>query len=117
MSDRLEELHAATTGLTIDQQRLVDAYLVGWLSGLVTAEQWAGALAYAVQSVRLNPKPADQWKADLLARLNLPADALDDPGLTDCENCGGPGVIHDDNGHAIACPTCTGMGIVERRPS
>lgn len=61
---------------------------------------------------------SDPYLADLLAKLDLPADALDtDPGLDDCENCGGPGVIHDDNGHAIACPTCDGTGIVERRPS
>lgn len=113
MSDRLEELHAATTGLTFYQRGHVRAFLVGWLASLVTPAQWTEAITEAVADATRDP-----YLADLLAKLDLPADALDtDPGLDDCENCGGPGVIHDDNGHAIACPTCDGTGIVERRPS
>jgi len=45
---RWSQWEAATEDLTHEECARADAFLVGWLSGLVTPEQWAHALEEAV---------------------------------------------------------------------
>lgn len=45
---RWQTFDEATQGLTPDEVARTDAFLVGWLGGLVTPEQWTYALETAV---------------------------------------------------------------------
>jgi len=49
MSASLDRYTAATDALTAEQRRTVDSVFIGYLSGLVSAEQWDKALAFAVE--------------------------------------------------------------------
>jgi hypothetical protein len=51
----LNYLHQRTDELSPDQRDVMESHLIGWLSGMVSPEQWKDAVDAAVAHAERNP--------------------------------------------------------------